>query len=392
MRTSSRLRQVFQMQLGLRDLVNLGWLFSDETSWRQSPSFTLPWRPDEDFNSFEYVLPGELEGQYKDFPLKFNGSIFVLEFEKRIIRFAIHDPLGPLDFRGFPFLRAFPYIGKHKEVLEAYKLNDPPHYFLPLMPLDLLSLDELYLKARLLFVGITPMFGLHVRDGRALGNSDVEVYEDTNQTLDTPTNALPTSDNELIEAAQRGDDTAFQKLLTIYIPLVFRLAFRMIGRVDDAETVTQEVFLRMYQRLSQFKPESGSFKAWLMRIARDSIIDDLRRDRATPASEQSAEKATTEPEAAERAISQLDPALSSVFILREIEQLSPGEVAMALGVSESEITSRLHHAREELRAKLNLWQYDFTEGTIERLRDSRRVGLPQEFEKRLHAQVQRWRM
>lgn len=392
MRIASKVRQVFQMQLGLRDLVNLGWLFSDETPWRQSPSFTLPWRPDEDFNSFEYVLPGELDGQYKDFPLKFDGSIFVLKFESRIIRFAIHDPLGPLDFRGFPFLRAFPYIGKHQEVLEAYKLNDPPHYFLPLMPLDLLSLDELYLKARLLFVGITPMFGPHIRDSRALGDSDVEVDEDTNQTLETATHAPPKPDDVLVEAAQRGDDAAFQKLMTTYTPLVFRLTHRMVGRVDDAEGVTQEVFLKMYQRLGSFKPESGSFKTWLMRLATQSTIDYIHRSQTKHAGKPSVEKATTEPEVAAQAISELDPALSWVFVLRELEQFSPSEVAMALGLSESEVKSRLHRAHDELRAKLNRWQYEFTEGTIQGLRNSGRVGLPEEFEKRLHAQVQRWRM
>lgn len=369
----AKVRQIFQMQLALNDLIHLGWVFSDETSWFQSPSFTLPWRPDEDFNSFKYVLPGEFKGEYRDFELKFNGSIFLLEFQNRIIRFAIHDPLGPLDFRGLPFLRSYPYVGKHKEVLEAYNLNYALYSFLPLMPLDLLLMDELYLNSRLVLVGVTAKFGLHIQPSLAFGNANAE------------------PDDRLVAAAQRGEAEAFQELVTLYTPLVFRLSVRMLQRKEDAEDLTQEVFLAMYRHLHRFNPDRERFKTWLMNIATQSALDYIHRSR-TRVVEQPTPEATTEPEVAQKAILELDPALRAVFVLQELEQLSASEVGNALGLPESEVKSRLRRAHDVLRERLHLRRYEFTNDTIKEIRKAEQIALPEELERRLHEQVQRWLM
>jgi RNA polymerase sigma-70 factor (ECF subfamily) len=378
-------RPIFQMQLGLRDHIGLGWLFSDETNWFQTPSFTLPWKPQEDFSSFKYVIPGEIGGEYNNFELRYVGSIFLLELEGRTVRFAIHDPLGPLDFRGFPFLRSFPYIGKHKEVLKAYKLSEATCSFIPLMPLDLMVLDELYLSSRLLLVGVTAMFGPHVQANPTLGRTDELTGEDLIHERVDVTHTSVSQDRALIEAVKGGDAKAFGALVTAYSPLVFRLALRMTHNREDAEEVTQEAFLQSYRKLGTLKQESN-LRTWLMRIATNLVLDQIRKKRRD---ESSLEALYPEPKIVEKAVSELAPALRTVFVLRELEGFSYTEVAKSLGLPESEVKSRLHRARVELRELLNRRHHKLTSETIEKLRKSAPEVLPEEFGERLQKEVQR---
>jgi hypothetical protein len=155
------------MQLGLTRDHQVGWLFGDEAAEAehqqdsyQSFSYVVAWGPATSFERAEYSLPGERKGEYYDFRFRFDGHLFLHSYEGRVIRLAIHDPMSPQDFRGLPFLRAFPYVGRHYDVLESYDKSDFPA-FLPLIPLDLIAMDELYLREKVVFVGVTPEFGPH---------------------------------------------------------------------------------------------------------------------------------------------------------------------------------------------------------------------------------------
>jgi RNA polymerase sigma-70 factor (ECF subfamily) len=90
--------------------------------------------------------------------------------------------------------------------------------------------------------------------------------------LDTPTHVEAT----LIARAQAQDDTAFDQIVRLYADRIYNYVRRMVGNPQDAEDITQEVFLRAYQGLSQFDGRA-SFSTWLFRIATNLCIDHKRR-------------------------------------------------------------------------------------------------------------------
>jgi len=157
---------VFQMSLGMDSASRIGWLLSDETEQPDdaySFAFTVPWHPNISFDQCDFVLFGDRQGKLLEFPLKFDGHLFINEQTKT--RFSLSDPLAPNDFRGLPFLRPFPYIGAFRETLESYDLTRDFLSFLPLTPLDLIRMDDLFLKEHITFVGVTHSFGPHTRSG-----------------------------------------------------------------------------------------------------------------------------------------------------------------------------------------------------------------------------------
>ena len=158
-------RPIFQMKLGLTSSHGVGWLFGDEGDDKdtyQSFSYTVAWRPELRFEDAEYLLPGEHGGKYFPFRFRFDGHLFVTRFEGKTVRLAVHDPLAPQDFRGLPFLRAFPYIGTKTDILSRYGKSDM-FAFVPLIPLDLIQMDALYRGSKVIFVGVTATFGPHVQ-------------------------------------------------------------------------------------------------------------------------------------------------------------------------------------------------------------------------------------
>src|SRR5918997_410060 len=83
-----------------------------------------------------------------------------------------------------------------------------------------------------------------------------------------------------IEAAQRGDHTAFARLVETYTQPVYNIAYRMLGSGAEAEDAAQEVFLRAYLKLATYDRER-KFSTWLLSIASNYCMDVLRRRRAT---------------------------------------------------------------------------------------------------------------
>ncbi|MFN2180442.1 MAG: RNA polymerase sigma factor, partial [Candidatus Promineifilaceae bacterium] len=79
----------------------------------------------------------------------------------------------------------------------------------------------------------------------------------------------------LIKKAQKGDVTAFNRLVLHYQEAVYNVAYRIMGEPQSAEDATQEAFISAYNALNSFR--GGSFKSWLMRIATNACYDELRR-------------------------------------------------------------------------------------------------------------------
>jgi RNA polymerase sigma-70 factor (ECF subfamily) len=178
----------------------------------------------------------------------------------------------------------------------------------------------------------------------------------------------------LVSRAKAGDTTAFSELVKQYDRRVFRMAKQITQNDEDAEDVLQETFLKAYSHLDDFQGNSR-FYTWLVRISVNEALMKLRKrrsDRTVPLDdpidtgedELVREVAVWDENPEERysreelgqlldeSIQSLKPAYRTVFVLRDIEELSIEETAEALNLSISAVKSRLLRARLQLREKL----------------------------------------
>jgi RNA polymerase sigma-70 factor (ECF subfamily) len=183
-------------------------------------------------------------------------------------------------------------------------------------------------------------------------------------------------DAVLVDRVRAGDEEAFGGLLQRYQGKVYRLAMHLTRNPQDAEEVTQDVFLAVYRKLRDFE-DRASFRTWLYRIASNAALMKLRRRRPVvplaggmegPAFREDGQFAqavadwSAYPEAEllaaerrsvlEQAIVTLSPDDQAVVVLRDIEGLSNQEVAEILGTTLLAVKSRLHRARLALRERL----------------------------------------
>ena len=162
--------------------------------------------------------------------------------------------------------------------------------------------------------------------------------------------------------AIQGDTAAFERVYRAHMPRIYNLARRMAGP-DAAEELTQDVFVRAWQKLALFRGES-SFATWLHRLAVNVIIERFRtlgvaRERFLADSEPVLEVA---PAARTKhmdlsmdlqaAIEQLPHGARQVFLLHDVEGYRHDEIGEMLGVSPGTSKSQLHRARQQLRAML----------------------------------------
>ena len=87
---------------------------------------------------------------------------------------------------------------------------------------------------------------------------------------------------ELVRRCRAGDGAAWEEIVQSYSRRIYNLAYRFTSRADTAEDLTQEVFVRVYRSLDQYDPKQGDLQNWLMRLARNLIIDDYRKRQRTP--------------------------------------------------------------------------------------------------------------
>lgn len=176
----------------------------------------------------------------------------------------------------------------------------------------------------------------------------------------------------LLDGCRQGDPQAFARLVALHERLVFNLAARLLGDLEEARDVSQEVFLQVFRTLSGFQGRS-SFKTWIYRIAVNQCHNRRRwwkrRRRGqqvslevlAPADEarlgspcapdQEYERGERSRDV-QRALQAVPFAQRTVLLLREVEGLSCEQVAEALGVPVGTVKSRLSRAREALRREL----------------------------------------
>jgi RNA polymerase sigma-70 factor (ECF subfamily) len=169
-----------------------------------------------------------------------------------------------------------------------------------------------------------------------------------------------------LRRCREGDQAAWRELVTEHGRRVFNLAYRFMGRADEAEDVTQEIFVKVYRSLDRFRPADGSFPAWLMTVARHHAIDRYRRRReevsADPAALDAVASTDQGPlqrlereerkQLVHRGLRALPKALREPLLLCDLEGLSHEEAAASLGIPVGTVKSRLNRGRLELARRL----------------------------------------
>ena len=178
------------------------------------------------------------------------------------------------------------------------------------------------------------------------------------------------TEQELVQAAQQGDQGAFSQLVEQNQGKIYSLCYRMTGNSEDAADLTQEAFLNAWRGLSKFGGQS-SFSTWLYRLASNACIDFLRREKRRSALSMTLESKDEDdhqadlpderwsPErelerkesrqALQAGLAALSPEHREVLLLRETEGLSYQEIARCLGLEDGTVKSRIARARMSLR-------------------------------------------
>ena len=174
------------------------------------------------------------------------------------------------------------------------------------------------------------------------------------------------SDLELAQRSAGGDTEAFEQIYRRHFRRVYALCLRMLGDPTQAEDLTQDVFVNLFNKIGSFRGESA-FTTWLHRMTVNQVLMFFRK--ASTRSELTTDegetpvqivRGTEDPNAMpvvdrialERAIAQLPPGYRTVFVLHDVEGHDHEEIAKILEVSQGTSKSQLHKARLKLRTLL----------------------------------------
>ena len=178
----------------------------------------------------------------------------------------------------------------------------------------------------------------------------------------------------LVRRCIAGDAAAWEEIVQRYHRRIYNICYRFAGSADDAQDLTQEVFIKMYRTLNPMTSSAGAFMTWVTTITRNLLVDHFRKSKqdrmtdsldtpasehedAMPLSEQIPDKAPTpDPraqsrevrEAVQRALQKLSPDLREAVILRDLQDMDYREIATVLRVPEGTVKSRINRGRAEL--------------------------------------------
>lgn len=175
---------------------------------------------------------------------------------------------------------------------------------------------------------------------------------------------------ELIQEAVHGSQPAFRAIVEANQGFVYAVAFRFVNDPQEAEDITQEVFVRLWKNLHTYKQEV-KLTTWLYKIVTNRCLDFLKsrhgrqrknkvdidrshfvQDRSTPEKEFQQQELL---KIIHAAADELTPKQKAVFILRDLEGLTPEEVSEALSMSAGNVKSNLFHARQKMTEKLKVY-------------------------------------
>jgi RNA polymerase sigma-70 factor (ECF subfamily) len=178
----------------------------------------------------------------------------------------------------------------------------------------------------------------------------------------------------LVRRCIAGDAVAWEEIVQRYNRRIYNICYRFAGSGDDAQDLTQEVFIKMYRTLNSYDVGRGAFMTWVTTMTRNLLVDHFRRtkqDRVTdsldgtpsehedamPLSEKIQDKALPPDakvqsretgETVHRALQKLSPELREAVILRDLQDMDYREIAAVLKVPEGTVKSRINRGRAEL--------------------------------------------
>jgi RNA polymerase sigma-70 factor (ECF subfamily) len=178
----------------------------------------------------------------------------------------------------------------------------------------------------------------------------------------------------LVRRCVAGDAVAWEEIVQRYNRRIYNICYRFAGSADDAQDLTQEVFIKMYRTLTSYDVERGAFMTWVTTITRNLLVDHFRKslqDRLTdsidvapsehedamPMSDRIQDKTPTPDaraqsretrETVHRALQKLSPELREAVILRDLQDMDYREIATVLRVPEGTVKSRINRGRAEL--------------------------------------------
>jgi RNA polymerase sigma-70 factor (ECF subfamily) len=187
------------------------------------------------------------------------------------------------------------------------------------------------------------------------------------------TAAQPATPDSLIEQCLAGDQSAWEQIVRQNWRKVFNVAYKFVGKHDEAEDLTQDIFLKIFKALATFD-RRANFQTWIISISRNLCIDhyrSVRKERQTMARD--IEMSDLQPASRERgpyaaaehqdvramlrqALEALPPTLRTAVVLRDLQELSYQEIADKLGLPEGTVKSRINRGRIELAGQIRRLQ------------------------------------
>ncbi len=178
----------------------------------------------------------------------------------------------------------------------------------------------------------------------------------------------------LVRRCVAGDVVAWEEIVHRYNRRIYNICYRFAGSADDAQDLTQEVFIKMFRTLSSYDVDRGAFMTWVTTITRNLLVDHFRKskqERITdsldaspsehedamplrdkiedkgPGADTTAQQRETR-EAVHRGLQKLSPELREAVILRDLQDMDYREIATVLKVPEGTVKSRINRGRAEL--------------------------------------------
>src|SRR5213080_2013584 len=178
----------------------------------------------------------------------------------------------------------------------------------------------------------------------------------------------------LVRRCVSGDAAAWEEIVQKYHRRIYNICYRFAGSADDAQDLTQEVFIKMYRTLNSYDVDRGAFMTWVTTITRNLLVDHFRKTKqermtdsrdttasdhedALPLSEQIPDRGSSPDsrvqsretkEAVHEALQKLSPELREAVILRDLQDLDYRDIATVLKVPEGTVKSRINRGRTEL--------------------------------------------
>ena len=178
----------------------------------------------------------------------------------------------------------------------------------------------------------------------------------------------------LVRRCVAGDAAAWEEIVQKYHRRIYNICYRFAGSANDAEDLTQEVFIKMYRTLNTYDMERGAFMTWVTTMTRNLLVDHFRKTKneritdsleatpsghedAMPLSERIPDQGPTPDagvqsretsEAVHQALQKLSPELREAVILRDLQDMDYRQIATVLRVPEGTVKSRINRGRAEL--------------------------------------------